>query len=70
MYFIKENERINYPICDYKHSFTLKSIEKYSEDDPRLFDSKNLDNMIDLYTTYNVDLKKICTPFRIEKEKI
>jgi hypothetical protein len=35
-----------------------------------LFDSKDLDNMIELYTTYNVDLKTIYIPFRIEKEKI
>jgi hypothetical protein len=70
MYFIKNNEKINCPIFDYKHSFTLKSIENYTENDPRLFDSKNLDNMIELYSVYNVDLKRICTSFRIKKEKI
>jgi hypothetical protein len=34
-----------------------------------LLDSKDLDNMIDLYPNNNVDLKTICIPFRIKKEK-
>jgi hypothetical protein len=35
-------------------------------DDQRLFNSKGLDNMIELNSNNNVDLKTICTSFRIK----
>jgi hypothetical protein len=56
--FYLKNKKIDYPIYDNKHSFTLKVIENYTENDPRLFDSKNSNNMIELNRNNNVDFKK------------
>jgi hypothetical protein len=60
-YFIEKKKKIDCYVCDDEHSFTLKSIKNTTEGDERLFDSKDLTNMIELNTT-NDDLKTICIP--------
>jgi hypothetical protein len=63
MYFSGRRKKIYYPTCDNKHSFILRNIVNNTESDIRLFDSINLTNIIELYTTNDIDLESICTPF-------
>jgi hypothetical protein len=65
-----KRKKIDCPICKNKRSFSLENIENTTETDVRLFDSKGLNNMIELYTTNNINLETIYIPLRIKLKKL